>query len=195
MQTIIKFRCHHCYSGSEQDAAVIWDRHSKCVISKLPHHLQDPATQNGVSAVAFHPRDQEILVSVADDCKLRIWMSANRTRHLWSDRWLEIDTCILNLSVYLYMHMLLIQLNIFFLVSSDIKGKCCLISKPGDKFMLTLNLDKSTRSEDIAIWSAHIQSPGRINWSNYYYLYKHITIHHPWQYSLSLFLFFNITKI
>lgn len=82
MQTIIKFRCHHCYSGSEQDAAVIWDRHSKCVISKLPHHLQDPATQNGVSAVAFHPRDQEILVSVADDCKLRIWMSANRTRHL-----------------------------------------------------------------------------------------------------------------
>lgn len=69
-------------SGSEQDAAVIWDRHSKCVISKLPHHLQDPATPNGVSAVAFHPLDQEILVSVADDCKLRIWMSANRTRHL-----------------------------------------------------------------------------------------------------------------
>lgn len=69
-------------SGSEQDVAVIWDRHSKCIISKLLHHFQDPATTNGISAVAFHPCDQEVLVSVADDRKLRIWMSANRTRHL-----------------------------------------------------------------------------------------------------------------
>ncbi|XP_048751978.2 F-box/WD repeat-containing protein 5-like [Ostrea edulis] len=69
-------------SGSEQDVAFLWDRHSKLVIAQLPHKLSDPNAQNGVSGVAFHPHDQEVLVSVADDCKVRIWMSANRENHL-----------------------------------------------------------------------------------------------------------------
>ncbi|XP_062591806.1 F-box/WD repeat-containing protein 5-like isoform X1 [Saccostrea cucullata] len=65
-------------SGSEQDVAFLWDRHSKHVIATLPHTLPDP--KNGVSAVAFHPRDPEVLISVADDCRIRIWMSKNRER-------------------------------------------------------------------------------------------------------------------
>ncbi|XP_062598454.1 F-box/WD repeat-containing protein 5-like [Saccostrea cucullata] len=56
---------------SEPDVVFLWDRHSHKVVSRLHHHT-------GVSAVAFHPRDQEVLASVADDKKLRIWTSLNR---------------------------------------------------------------------------------------------------------------------
>ena len=71
-------------SGSEENYAILWDRRSKLIVSKLSHQLPDPDAQNGVSAVAFHPRDQEVVVSVADDCKLRIWMSSNRKRQMQS---------------------------------------------------------------------------------------------------------------
>ncbi|XP_061198104.1 F-box/WD repeat-containing protein 5-like [Saccostrea echinata] len=59
---------------SEPDVVFLWDRHSHEIVSRLYHHT-------GVSAVAFHPRDQEVLASVADDKKLRIWMSTNRKRN------------------------------------------------------------------------------------------------------------------
>ncbi|XP_062606186.1 F-box/WD repeat-containing protein 5-like [Saccostrea cucullata] len=65
-------------SGSEQDVAFLWDRHSKHVIATLPHTLPD--AKNGVGAVAFHPHDPEVLISVADDCRVRIWTSKNRER-------------------------------------------------------------------------------------------------------------------
>ncbi|XP_048751976.2 uncharacterized protein LOC125663689 isoform X2 [Ostrea edulis] len=66
---------------SDPDIVHLWDRHSHQIVSRLSHRLPNAPTQNGVSAVAFHPRDQEVLVSVADDRKLRIWMSTNRQRH------------------------------------------------------------------------------------------------------------------
>ncbi|XP_022329396.1 F-box/WD repeat-containing protein 5-like isoform X2 [Crassostrea virginica] len=61
---------------SDPDVIFIWDRRSHQVISKLSHAI--PGKENGVSAVAFHPADQEVLVTVSDDCKLRIWMSRNK---------------------------------------------------------------------------------------------------------------------
>lgn len=61
---------------SDPDVIFLWDRTSHQTISKLSHRL--PGQKNGVSAVAFHPRDQEVLVTVADDYKLRVWKSGNR---------------------------------------------------------------------------------------------------------------------
>lgn len=61
---------------SDPDVIFLWDRTSHQTISKLSHRL--PGQKNGVSAVAFHPRDQEVLVTVADDYKLRVWKSRNR---------------------------------------------------------------------------------------------------------------------
>lgn len=61
---------------SDRDVIFLWDRTSRQTISKLSHTL--PGQKNGVSSVAFHPRDQEVLVTVADDCKLKVWMSRNR---------------------------------------------------------------------------------------------------------------------
>lgn len=68
---------------SDPDVIFLWDRKSRQTISKLSHRL--PGQKNGVSAVAFHPRDQEVLVTVADDCKLRVWKSGNRLNSIATD--------------------------------------------------------------------------------------------------------------
>lgn len=68
---------------SDPDVIFLWDRKSRQTISKLSH--RHPDQKNGVSAVAFHPRDQEVLVTVADDCKLRVWKSGNRLNSIATD--------------------------------------------------------------------------------------------------------------
>lgn len=67
---------HYVAAEPDQDVIFLWDRKSRQPISKLSHIL--PEKRNCVSAVAFHPHDQEVLVTVSNDFRLRVWISKNR---------------------------------------------------------------------------------------------------------------------
>jgi len=62
-------------SGSEDNAAYVWDRRFGCLLSRNTH-------DNVVNCVAFNPQDPEMLVSVGDDMKVKIWISKQREREL-----------------------------------------------------------------------------------------------------------------
>ena len=62
-------------SGSEDSAAYVWDRRFGCLLSRNTH-------DNVVNCVAFNPQDPEMLVSVGDDMKVKIWISKQREREL-----------------------------------------------------------------------------------------------------------------
>ncbi|ROT80973.1 hypothetical protein C7M84_000294 [Penaeus vannamei] len=67
----------HLYvaSGAEDRHGYVWERHYGVCLSRLPH-------KDVVNAVAFNPRDPEMLVTVSDDNKIKVWRSRRRAREL-----------------------------------------------------------------------------------------------------------------
>ena len=63
-------------SGGEDRAAHIWDRRLGCGLARNTH-------EDVVRCVAFSPRDPEMMVSVGDDNKVKIWISRRRRRELF----------------------------------------------------------------------------------------------------------------
>ncbi|XP_065567119.1 F-box/WD repeat-containing protein 5-like [Artemia franciscana] len=66
-------------SGAEDKHGYLWDRHYGTCIAKYPH-------EDVVNAIAFNPKDPEMLVTASDDFTLKIWRSRSLCNHL------EIDT-------------------------------------------------------------------------------------------------------
>nr|XP_053630692.1 F-box/WD repeat-containing protein 5-like isoform X3 [Cherax quadricarinatus] len=62
-------------SGAEDRHGYVWERHYGVCLSRLPH-------RDVVNAVAFNPRDPEMLVTVSDDHKIKVWRSRRRARAL-----------------------------------------------------------------------------------------------------------------
>jgi len=60
-------------SGSEDGAAMVWDKYYGCKIATNKH-------DKVVNCVALSPRDLDIMVSVSDDHKVKVWMSKSRSR-------------------------------------------------------------------------------------------------------------------
>ena len=60
-------------SGSEDKFAYVWDRDLECLLARNQH-------DDVVNCVAFCPSDPEIMVSVGDDHKIKIWISHQRNR-------------------------------------------------------------------------------------------------------------------
>ncbi|KAJ1520007.1 hypothetical protein ONE63_004238 [Megalurothrips usitatus] len=65
-------------SGAEDKHGYLWDRHYETCLNKYPH-------QDVVNCVAFNPRDSEMLVTVSDDCTIKVWHSKNRTKEFGLD--------------------------------------------------------------------------------------------------------------
>ncbi|CAL4126189.1 unnamed protein product [Meganyctiphanes norvegica] len=65
-------------SGAEDKHGYVWERHYGVSLAKLPH-------KDVVNAVAFNPADPEMLVTVSDDHKIKIWRSRRRARELGID--------------------------------------------------------------------------------------------------------------
>ncbi|KAK3586731.1 hypothetical protein CHS0354_017530 [Potamilus streckersoni] len=62
-------------SGAEDKHGYLWDRHYGICINKFPH-------SDIVNSVAFNPADPEMLVTVSDDCSIKVWRSLNREKKL-----------------------------------------------------------------------------------------------------------------
>ncbi|KAE8739473.1 hypothetical protein FOCC_FOCC015027 [Frankliniella occidentalis] len=65
-------------SGAEDKHGYLWDRKYEICLNKYPH-------QDVVNCVAFNPRDSEMLVTVSDDCTVKVWHSKNRSKELGFD--------------------------------------------------------------------------------------------------------------
>ena len=66
------------YSGAEDKHGYLWDRHYEVCLTKYPH-------RDVVNCVAFNPTDSEMLVTVSDDCTVKVWHSKNRTKEFGLD--------------------------------------------------------------------------------------------------------------
>ncbi|CAN7990824.1 unnamed protein product [Ixodes pacificus] len=62
-------------SGAEDRKGYLWDRHYAVCLAKLPH-------DDVVNAVAFNPRDPQMLVTASDDFTLKVWRSRSRAKEL-----------------------------------------------------------------------------------------------------------------
>ncbi|KAK3886739.1 hypothetical protein Pcinc_009117 [Petrolisthes cinctipes] len=62
-------------SGAEDKHGYVWERHYGVCLSRLPH-------KDVVNAVAFNPKDPEMLITVSDDHKIKVWRSRRRARAL-----------------------------------------------------------------------------------------------------------------
>lgn len=62
-------------SGAEDKKGYLWDRHYAVCLAKLPH-------EDVVNAVAFNPKDPEMLVTASDDFTLKVWRSRAKARAL-----------------------------------------------------------------------------------------------------------------
>lgn len=65
-------------SGAEDKHGYVWERHYGVCLAKLPH-------KDVVNAVAFNPADPEMLVTVSDDHKIKIWRSRRQAKELGID--------------------------------------------------------------------------------------------------------------
>ena len=63
------------FSGAEDKRGYLWDRYYGV-------HLRCFAHSDVVNSVAFNPHDQEMLVTVSDDNKIKVWRSRRRMREL-----------------------------------------------------------------------------------------------------------------
>jgi len=52
-------------SGAEDKHGYVWDRHYGVSLVKLPH-------TDVVNSVAFNPRNSQMLVTVSDDCSIKV---------------------------------------------------------------------------------------------------------------------------
>ncbi|KAK7471600.1 hypothetical protein BaRGS_00035763, partial [Batillaria attramentaria] len=68
-------------SGAEDKHGYLWDRHYGVCLNRFPH-------DDVVNSVAFNPKDEEMLVTVSDDFKIKIW----RSRRWMRDRGLSPAT-------------------------------------------------------------------------------------------------------
>lgn len=62
-------------SGAEDKHGYIWDRHYGVCLNKFRH-------EDVVNCVAFSPKDSELLITVSDDCTIKVWRSLNRERNM-----------------------------------------------------------------------------------------------------------------
>ncbi|XP_063242847.1 F-box/WD repeat-containing protein 5 isoform X2 [Bacillus rossius redtenbacheri] len=65
-------------SGAEDRHGYLWDRHYGACLAKFPHC-------DVVNAVAFNPRDPQMLVTVSDDFSVKVWRSQRRAGQLGLD--------------------------------------------------------------------------------------------------------------
>ncbi|XP_037081106.1 F-box/WD repeat-containing protein 5-like [Pollicipes pollicipes] len=72
-------------SGAEDKRAYLWDRHHTACLSKYPH-------DDVVNAVAFSPADPGVLVTVSDDCTVKVWRSRLNCQRLGIDT-AELPRC------------------------------------------------------------------------------------------------------
>lgn len=66
---------HYVASGAEDKHGYLWDRHYGVSLSRFPH-------TDVVNGVAFNPQDEEMLVTVSDDFRIKIWRSRRQMRQL-----------------------------------------------------------------------------------------------------------------
>jgi WD40 repeat protein len=64
--------------GDETVKGHLWDRHYGIAIPSDITHLDCGERACGLNAVAFHPHDQETLVTAGDDKLLKVWRSKHR---------------------------------------------------------------------------------------------------------------------
>ncbi|XP_015118789.1 F-box/WD repeat-containing protein 5 [Diachasma alloeum] len=65
-------------SGAEDKHGYLWDRHYGVCLAKFPH-------SDVVNAVAFNPRDSEMLVTTSDDYDVKVWRSRATVKALGLD--------------------------------------------------------------------------------------------------------------
>ncbi|XP_060071170.1 F-box/WD repeat-containing protein 5-like [Ylistrum balloti] len=65
-------------SGAEDRHGYIWDRHYGVCLARFPH-------TDVVNSVAFNPRDTETLITVSDDCSIKVWRSRSREHQVKVD--------------------------------------------------------------------------------------------------------------
>ena len=62
---IIWIAIYYHFSGAEDHNGYIWDRNYEICLGKLPH-------KNVVNSVAFNPKDEQMVVTVGDDHKIKV---------------------------------------------------------------------------------------------------------------------------
>lgn len=65
-------------TGDEFIECHLWDRHYGVKLETSILHRNCGQQSSGLNAVAFHPYDQETLVTAGDDRLLKVWRSKNR---------------------------------------------------------------------------------------------------------------------
>eukprot|EP00105_Crassostrea_gigas_P010331 XP_011425571.2 PREDICTED: uncharacterized protein LOC105327008 [Crassostrea gigas] len=65
-------------TGDEVTECHLWDRHYGVKLEANILHRNCAQQSSGLNAVAFHPYDQETLVTAGDDRLLKVWRSKNR---------------------------------------------------------------------------------------------------------------------
>ncbi|XP_060082809.1 F-box/WD repeat-containing protein 5-like isoform X2 [Ylistrum balloti] len=71
---------HYIASGSEMERGFLWDRHFGNILGELEHAAQPG--NGGVNATAFHPHSEEVLITLGDDRKIKVWRSKRLLREL-----------------------------------------------------------------------------------------------------------------
>ncbi|XP_025112434.1 F-box/WD repeat-containing protein 5-like [Pomacea canaliculata] len=66
---------HYVASGSDDKQGYLWDRHYGICLNHFPH-------DDVVNTVAFNPCDEEMLVTVGDDHKIKVWYSRHKKRQV-----------------------------------------------------------------------------------------------------------------
>ncbi|OWF54111.1 F-box/WD repeat-containing protein 5-like [Mizuhopecten yessoensis] len=71
---------HYIASGSEVEKGYLWDRHFGNILGELEHAAQPG--NGGVNASVFHPNSEEVLITLGDDRKIKVWRSKRLLREL-----------------------------------------------------------------------------------------------------------------
>lgn len=71
---------HYLASGSEVEKGFVWNRHYGNILGVLKHAPQPG--NGGVNATVFHPNSEEVLITLGDDRKIKVWRSRRLLREL-----------------------------------------------------------------------------------------------------------------